>query len=190
MQLEQEKLMHLSLIIDTWDYWGLKPNPETVPTFPQLWEQHRLYSVPKFTTAGSSLLCLLPCPAWGAAGDQELCCTTSEVHIVLGPGGEKRVLLLPAFCLWGRSCVSVLTENQQRPSPWRIRSRENETNYSYRFRLRLYCLLIFSTLQQHVAPTALCLLPGILAQSPSGHPSWLAHYSPAWIERPLPRSII
>lgn len=46
--------------------------------------------------------------------------------------------------------MSVLTEDQQRQSPWRIRGRENEMSDGYRFKFRLYCLLIFNTLQEHV----------------------------------------
>lgn len=45
-----------------------------------------------------------------------------------------------------------------------MRSREDETSDGDSFRFRLSCLLILSALQQHVALTALCLLPGILHQ--------------------------
>lgn len=103
--------------------------------------------------------------------------------------GKKRVPLLPASAYEAdTACQSLQKANRQ--SPWRIRSRENETSDGDRFRFRLYCLLIFSTLQEHVAPTALCLLPGILPQSPSRHPSCFAHHVPARLEGPLPRSII
>lgn len=58
--------------------------------------------------------------------------------------------------------MSVLKADQQKQSPLRIQSRENGRGDGYRFRFRLYCLLIFTTVQEHAALTALCLLLGSL----------------------------
>lgn len=49
-------------------------------------------------------------------------------------------------------------------SLWGVRSRENETSDGDSFRFRLSCCPILSDLLEHVAMTALCLLPGILHQ--------------------------
>lgn len=160
-----------------------------------MWEWHRLCSVPQFTTPGSTLLCLLPCPADSPAWDQ-LVTTNSLLRCITTAHCNRRGSEVGTFSPCPLPVRQILRVSPSRApiepqSLLRARSRENDTNDGDSFRYRLSCLLILSALQEHAALTALCLLNGAPSGlSPSGHPSCLAHYIPPWMEEPLPRSII